>query len=146
MKFDCHIDGLFRGFTPDNKSINSSVTKSRTWQMFALLLMLPTVVWAGESQQPADEVFLFLEDAIAIAIEDNPSLSEMQACYEALEVPSQVGTLPDPILSLNAMNLPTDTFSVGQKPMTQLQLTVSQAIPFPGKLSLQESASGRVSG
>ena len=51
--------------------------------------------------------------------------------------PSQVGALPDPMLSFNAMNLPTDTFDLDQEPMTQLQLTLSQKFPFPGKRQLR---------
>jgi outer membrane protein TolC len=41
------------------------------------------------------------------------------------------------VLSLNAMNLPTDTFNTGQEPMTQLQVAFSQSIPFPGKRGLK---------
>jgi outer membrane protein TolC len=48
--------------------------------------------------------------------------------------------LPDPVLSLNAMNLPTDTFALDQEPMTQLQLGISQQIPFPGKRRLRREA------
>ncbi|MCZ6853704.1 MAG: TolC family protein [Gammaproteobacteria bacterium] len=81
-------------------------------------------------------------DAVAIAISDNPSLAAMQARFEAKSaIPSQVGTLPDPIVSLNALNFPTDTFNVGQEAMTQWQFGVSQKLPFPGKLALREEAS-----
>jgi outer membrane protein, heavy metal efflux system len=79
--------------------------------------------------------------AVEIAIRDNPNLAGMQARYAALaEIPSQAGTLPDPVISVNAMNFPTDTFDRGQEPMTQLQLGVSQVFPFPGKLNLKEEA------
>ncbi len=81
-------------------------------------------------------------DAVAIAIADNPSLAAMQARFEAMSaIPSQVGTLPDPILSFNALNFPTDTFNVRQEAMTQLQFGISQKLPFPGKLALREEAS-----
>jgi outer membrane protein TolC len=79
--------------------------------------------------------------AVEVAITDNPNLAEIQSRYKALsEVPSQVGTLPDPIINLNAMNFPTDTFDRNQEPMTQAQIGFSQVIPFPGKLSLKEEA------
>ncbi len=108
----------------------------------AAALLLPVAAWAEESQQRTAPKLLFIEDAIVTAVDGNPSLAEMQARYEALaEIPSQLGTLPDPILSLNAMNLPTDTFNVGQEAMTQMQVGISQVIPFPGKLSLREGAS-----
>ena len=79
--------------------------------------------------------------AVEIAIRDNPHLAEMQARYEALaEVPSQVGSLPDPMVNFNAMNFPTDTYERDQEPMTQIQVGFSQVFPFPGKLSLKEEA------
>ena len=82
-----------------------------------------------------------LNESINTALRDNPGLAEMQARAEAASaIPSQVGTLPDPIISFNALNLPTDTFDVAQEPMTQMQFGISQAIPFPGKLSLLEEA------
>jgi outer membrane protein TolC len=110
--------------------------------VLAVLAALPVAAWAQESRQPSPSEFLFIEDAIATAVDGNPGLAEMQARYEALaEIPSQRGDLPDPILSLNAMNLPTDTFNVGQEAMTQMQVGISQVFPFPGKLALREGAS-----
>lgn len=104
--------------------------------------LLPTAAWTQASPQRSAPKLLFIEDAIVTAVDGNPSLAEMQARYEALaEIPPQLGTLPDPILSLNAMNLPTDTFNVGQEAMTQMQVGISQVIPFPGKLALREGAS-----
>ena len=77
---------------------------------------------------------LSAEHAVALAIADNPNLAAMQARFEAKSaIPSQVGVLPDPILSLNALNFPTDTFHVRQEAMTQVQIGISQKLPFPGK-------------
>ena len=82
---------------------------------------------------------LGLAEARAKAIADNPGLAEMQARYEALtQVAPQASSLPDPVVSLNAMNLPWDSFDRNQEPMTQMQLGVSQMFPFPGKLGLRE--------
>lgn len=79
--------------------------------------------------------------AQAIALRDNPSLAKMQARYEALaQIPSQTGALPDPVVSFNALNLPTDSFDLEQEAMTQMQVGISQKFPFPGKLSLREEA------
>ncbi len=78
------------------------------------------------------------EQAVAKALEGNPGLRAVEARYRAAEqaVP-QASALPDPRLGFNFLNLPTDTFDLDQEPMTQLQVKVSQAIPFPGKLSLK---------
>jgi outer membrane protein TolC len=85
---------------------------------------------------------LGLDEAVAMAVADNPNLAQMQARYEArTAIPSQVGTLPDPVLSFNALNLPTDTFNTGQEAMTQMQVGISQRFPYPGKLALHEQES-----
>jgi len=89
----------------------------------------------------ADDSELTLQAALDIAVKDNPSLAAIQARSEALAaIPSQVGTLPDPVISFNSVNLPVDTFDTRQENMTQLQGGISQAIPFPGKLALREQA------
>ncbi len=90
---------------------------------------------------PAEEK-LTLEESIKLALVGNPGLAEIQARAQAIAaIPSQVGTLPDPILSFNILNLPTDTFDTSQVGMTQApQFGLSQAIPFPGKLDLREQA------
>lgn len=82
---------------------------------------------------------LTLDAAIAEGVKNNPALAAKHEKATALaEVPTQVGTLPDPRLILNTINLPVDTFAVSQEAMTQLQVGISQALPFPGKLSLRE--------
>ena len=85
--------------------------------------------------------YLTIEEAVATALRDNPGLAEIRARADAMaEIPSQEGTLPDPIVSFNAMSLPTDGFSVTREDMTQMQFGISQMIPFPGKLALRELA------
>jgi len=108
----------------------------------ALLLVFVLVCGVAPALAAPSAVVLTLEDAAARAVQDNPNLAEMQARYEAMAaIPSQVRTRPDPILTVGALNFPTDSFHVGQEPMTQLQLGVSQVFPFPGKLALREAAS-----
>ena len=102
---------------------------------FFMLLVLSNIVNA----EPAH--LLTLQAAVDIAVQDNPSLAQMQARSEALKaIPSQAGSLPDPVISFNALNLPVDTFDLAQENMTQMQGGISQAIPFPGKLALREQA------
>jgi outer membrane protein TolC len=84
---------------------------------------------------------LELEQAVLIALEQNPELAGLLAQSAAMHTrPSQAAALPDPVLSLNAMNLPADTFSTGQEPMTQMQVALSQSFPFPGKRGLKREA------
>ncbi len=142
MSIDWGLATRLRNSAARNRALIMRRNTMRVLQLLALALLLPVAAWTQESQQRSPPNFLFIEDAIATAVEGNPNLAEMQARYEALaEIPSQLGTLPDPILNLNAMNLPTDTFNVGQEAMTQMQVSISQIFPFPGKLALKEGAS-----
>lgn len=90
---------------------------------------------------PADELrdeVLTVEAAVTMAVQDNPSLEELrQRAHAAAAVPPQVGSLPDPRISLGAANVPLDSFALDQEPMTQLQVGITQTFPFPGKLALR---------
>jgi len=84
---------------------------------------------------------LTLSSAESMALKDNAGLASMASRARAIaNIPAQVGTLPDPHLSFDAMNLPVDTFSTRQENMTQLKFGLSQDIPFPGKLKTKEEA------
>lgn len=97
-----------------------------------LAVFLPHLVMADEP--------LTLKQAEILAVQQNPGLSATARQAEAMSnVSAQVGSLPDPILSLNALNLPVDTFSTTAENMTQMQMGLSQRIPFPGKLGLRAS-------
>ncbi len=110
------------------------ISRNKTITYF-VLLVLSCIVDA----KPAN--LLSLQAAIDRAVQDNPSLAQIQARSEALAaIPSQVGTLPDPVISFNALNLPVNSFDLAQENMTQMQGGISQDIPFPGKLSLREQA------
>ncbi len=103
--------------------------------LFLMLLLLSSLIKAEQTNR------LTLQSALDIAVQDNPGLSQMQARSEAMAaIPSQVGTLPDPVISFNALNLPVGSFDLAQENMTQMQGGISQAIPFPGKLALREQA------
>ena len=81
---------------------------------------------------------LNIKMAVSEGLAKNPGLSEIQARYEALrEIPSQVQSLPDPMISIGAVNFPTDTFDRGQEPMTSVQIGFTQDFPYPGKLDLK---------
>lgn len=73
---------------------------------------------------------LSLEAAERMAVESDPSLQAVQSKREALdELAVASGQLPDPILRTGLMSLPTDTWELGQEPMTQVQVGISQKFP-----------------
>ncbi|MBN1224204.1 MAG: TolC family protein [Candidatus Aminicenantes bacterium] len=78
-----------------------------------------------------------LDELIREALENNPKLAAAeQRVLSADKVIPQAGALPDPQLTFGLMNLPVDSFSFGQEPMTGKQIAIMQMFPFPGKLSL----------
>ena len=105
----------------------------------ALLLTASAILAENDKPDVADP--LSLERAITLALDAHPELLAREARTHALAwIPAQRASLPDPMLSLNAMSLPTDSFDLNQEPMTQLQFGVSQLIPFPGKRRLARAA------
>lgn len=105
-------------------------------RLFAVALAVVTVAaHANESES------LSLSQAIQLGVERNPALAAANASARAVaERVPQVGGLPDPRLSIGFANLPTESFSLDEDPMSQIQVGISQALPYPGKLALQEGA------
>jgi outer membrane protein, heavy metal efflux system len=79
-----------------------------------------------------------LKDLINIAIDVSPRLKmlEMKKVAASNRI-EQNSNLPDPMLTLGFANLPVNSFSFTQEPMTGKIVGLSQAFPFPGKLSEQ---------
>ena len=120
-----------------------SMTHGQLPELFIFLTLLfgLSANAQDESTSSRESAVLYLEQAVRVALENNPDLESMRAQSAAMRtLPSQAGALPDPVLSLNAINLPTDTFNTGQEPMTQMQIALSQSIPFPGKRGLKREA------
>jgi outer membrane protein, heavy metal efflux system len=105
-----------------------------SWVMPVLLLSIG-VVFGQENDKP-----LILDDLIEEGLANNPQLQSFYTKTQAdlAKVP-QAGSLPDPLVSLNLLNLPTDNYVFDQEPMTGKQVAVKQKFPFPGKLGLKEN-------
>jgi len=96
------------------------------------LMALPPGLFGTEAE-------LTLGKALAQALAGNPGLAEIRARADAMAaIPSQAGALPDPTLSVDLLNVPTSSFNLRKEDMTMLGVGISQTIPFPGKLALQE--------
>lgn len=124
-----------------NKQVQQQLCAFSTRPMNTALILIIFIltVFFPSSSTAQNPVTLNLDDAINQALLANPNLSAMEARARAIaEIPGQQGSLPDPQLSLRAANLPMDTFALDQEAMTQLQIALSQALPFPGKLSLRQ--------
>lgn len=98
-----------------------------------LFLLLGKVVWAQTEKSP-----VAVEALVREALERNPDLQAAYRGWQASEaiIPAE-GSLPDPVLGFNLLNLPVNSFAFNQEPMTGKQITLMQKIPFPGKLGLK---------
>ncbi len=104
------------------------------WACLALVAGLGSTAVA----EPSTAFRNNLNQFVAEALENNPQLQEAQENIHLLQqIPDQAGSLEDPQLQLGLMNVPVDSFSFSDQPMTQKQLTLSQKLPFPGKRQLR---------
>lgn len=99
-----------------------------------ILILTMTISFAALSFAQTET----LQDLINTAIEVSPKIKMLemkkQAASNRIE---QNSNLPDPMLTLGFANLPVNSFSFTQEPMTGKIVGLSQAFPFPGKLSEQ---------
>ena len=99
---------------------------------------------AGTPAQGADQSSVGLDALIAEALQKNPGVQSALRQVEALRhrVP-QVRTLPDPQVSVGwAGNITLFTVQRGD-PSSNRAVTVSQMLPYPGKLKLQGEIADR---
>jgi len=87
------------------------------------------------SGQPQNELDTILE----LVYKNDPMLASFYTKKEiAATKISQQSNLPDPNVTLGLTNMPIGSFSFTQEPMTGKTISLSQALPFPGKLSIKE--------
>jgi cobalt-zinc-cadmium efflux system outer membrane protein len=99
-----------------------------------LLLLLPLPSRAGG----ADGGDAVLEKLVNEALANNPELKALKDREDAFSNrPSQEESLDNPKVGFALLAIPTNSFSFAQEPMTQKQVSISQKIPFPGKLPLK---------
>ncbi len=76
-----------------------------------------------------------IEEGLA---QNNEISSMEQELASQKELIPYAGSLDDPMLGFGAVNVPVDTFSFEQEPMTQKVVSLSQKFPWFGKLGLRE--------
>jgi outer membrane protein TolC len=97
-----------------------------------LLCFYAVITSAQEMGEP-----LTLEATINQAIASDPWVNGSRFREDALNAESvSAASLPDPRISLNAANLPVDTFDTNQEAMTQLSVGISQMFPRGDSLAL----------
>ncbi|MFA3791386.1 TolC family protein [Aliiglaciecola sp. SL4] len=82
---------------------------------------------------------LTLQDAVQLAIDNDPWLKGNQLQGQALSSQSMAAdTLPDPVLSMGVLNLPTNGFAFDQEAMTQLKVGIAQQFPRGDSLAIRK--------
>jgi cobalt-zinc-cadmium efflux system outer membrane protein len=102
------------------------------------LIMVLLFVSLGFAEAENQASAVGLDALIDEALHNNPDLKATEDNVDVLsEKPSQEESLENPRLGLGVLNLPVNTYSFDQEPMTQKQISLQQRIPFPGKLPLK---------
>ncbi len=118
------------------------IFKSMLKSIFMVSIIFNFILFQSNGFSQTTEDVLLLEDLVEKAVEQNPQLQSYYSATlaDSAKIP-QSGAFPDPILSLNILNLPTNSFAFDQEPMTGKQVALKQMFPFPGKLGLREKIS-----
>ena len=108
---------------------NTRILHGTTCLIFSWAILLTPTAFAE----------LSIGDAVQNAIDNDPWLDRSRASESALRYEAKAaGQLPDPKLTLAIANLPTDSFSFSQEPMTQVQVGITQTFPAGQSLSLRQ--------
>src|SRR2546428_6571827 len=76
-----------------------------------------------------------LQSLVAEALERNPTLVQRQAAVRAATLRIRpAGTLPDPMLTVGVMDLLLPHFEFNRSDFTEVDVELSQEIPWPGSL------------
>ena len=113
------------------------LSSARAERPAAIPVLVGLLLLAGLAA-PTQAARLTLGAAEAQLARSNPSLAAAAQRIRAIQHQAAAATqLPDPHVSLDAVNLPTNSFSLTQQSMTMLSCGVSQSFPPIGKLALE---------
>ena len=102
--------------------------------------ILAVVVIANSALAQTPEARVSLRGLITEALKGNPEIVAAQKSYEAArQRPTQESSLPDPMISLGytSVRYPYPGAGLGSEVLSNIGITYSQEIPYPGKLKLR---------
>ena len=92
----------------------------------SILLVLPFLASSANSSLAADDPSKLADEAI----EANPGLEALRARTAELDaLAGAAGTWSDPVFGIEYSNVPVNSFSLRDHPMSALQLQAEQTIP-----------------
>ena len=138
------LSEFFRGMRHGSVDLIQDFTPTKFWEgpMKSKVLLILTILLLliSDSNVGAGEIDFRkkLKKFISIALKNNPELLEAQNRIKvSKEIPSQAGSLDDPVLRFGLSNVPVNTFALDEHVGTTKDITLSQKLPFPGKLGLR---------
>lgn len=109
------------------------------WLSLSLLTGFSSTTFAAPAPKPDAQQSLSLQEAEQLAIRHDQGLEAAQTVRNANASAARAANqLPDPTVSVQLANLPLDTFSFTQSPMTMTQVSLSQMLP-PGDTLAQRA-------
>jgi len=110
---------------------------------FSFLLAFGAAILCGPfCSSAAGGAGLALEALVAEALARNPEIRAAREREGALrERIPQAGALEDPMIGFGILNVPRN-FELDEEDMTAKELSLSQKLPFPGKLEAAAEAAG----
>ena len=111
-------------------SISSLVLRAG---IMAIAMLLSSVAIADDSP-------LTLQEAVALALQQDPGIQQLRAETETVrDEAATAGQWPDPKVSFGLVNLPTNSYAVGQDSMTMQMVGVEQDFPAGDTRSLSQT-------
>jgi len=105
---------------------------------FARLINVITLFTLYSTVSVYAEQTLTIEQAVQTALERDALINVFKFRRDAYKEQSIAeDTLPDPKIKLGVMNVPVDTYSLNQEPMTQVQLGITQMFPRGNSLEIK---------
>jgi outer membrane protein TolC len=106
--------------------------------IFSSLIWLGILWAAAVPASAAPDKALELSVIIQKALQANPELKalESELGMNRAQI-GPAGSLDDPMLGVELMNVPTDSLRLNESEMSGVQISLAQKLPFPGKLEAQ---------
>jgi outer membrane protein TolC len=114
--------------------------------MFAFVGLLCGAPSASAQQKPANSEGSKLADLLVEADNNNPQVHVAKQEWQSMQqMPTQVGTLPDPQVALQQLNVgsPRPFAGFTNSDFSYIGLGVSQDLPYPGKLRLRRELANK---
>jgi len=107
-------------------------------QFRQLMFIALALAMAGAAPVRAQDSVL--QSLVAEALARNPTIAQRQAAVRAATLRIRpAGSLPDPMLSLGVMDLQMPHFEFNQSDFTEVDVELSQEIPWPGSLGARSA-------